>query len=252
MAHSGRRIVGEVVDLLVDTVAFEDHRQDLDALNAALVLPPERTAALTIDMHRGHLDPVHATMPLPTAAAASVVANTGRFLEALRAVGIPIVHVVAGVRPEEAGRISPRFSEGGRVLFAKGVVPTPAMTAGTRHNVLGSIQCELMPELGPVDGDRIVSTKKTLSSFLGTDLDLLLRRWLPAENLIIVGVNTNTCVQLAAFEALNRGYRVVVPSDCVASMYGDDLHHAALHNIARCLGWVLPSRAILQKLREDG
>lgn len=28
-------------------------------------------------------------------------------------------------------------------------------------------------------------------------------------------------------------------SDCVASMYGDDLHDLALQNVARCLGWVL-------------
>jgi nicotinamidase-related amidase len=237
-----------MVDLLTATVAFEDHRAELDALNDALVLRPEETVALTIDMHRGHLDPVHATMPLPTDAAAEVVAATGPFLRALRALGIPVVHVVAGVRPDEAGRISPRFSEGGRVLFANDVAATPAMAAGIGHNILGSPQCELMPEIGPFDGDRVVSTKKTLSSFLGTDLDLLLRRWLPAENLIIVGVNTNTCVQSAAFDALNRGYRVIVPPDCVASMYGDDLHHAALHNIARCLGWVLPSSEILRKL----
>ena len=43
----------------------------------------------------------------------------------------------------------------------------------------------------------------------------------------------------AAFEGFNRDYGVVVVSDCVHSMYGDDLHEFGLENVARCFGWVL-------------
>ena len=32
-------------------------------------------------------------------------------------------------------------------------------------------------------------------------------------------------------------------SDCVASMYGEDLHVLALQNVARSLGWVQSNKA---------
>jgi ureidoacrylate peracid hydrolase len=79
-------------------------------------------------------------------------------------------------------------------------------------------------------------------------LDVLLGSFLDVDTLLLMGINTNTCVQCAAFESMNRGFRVVVLEDCVASMYGEDLHQAALQNIARCLGWVLTSEQVLDKV----
>ena len=66
--------------------------------------------------------------------------------------------------------------------------------------------------------------------------------------MILIGINTNTCVQCAAFEAFNRDLGVVVVSDCVHSMYGDDLHELGLENVARCLGWVLTVDELIEKL----
>ena len=53
-----------------------------------------------------------------------------------------------------------------------------------------------------------------------------------------------------AFTAFNFDYRVVVLSDCVASMYGDDLHVLGLQNVARCLGWVLSNEQFFEKVNE--
>lgn len=39
--------------------------------------------------------------------------------------------------------------------------------------------------------------------------------------------------------------------DCVASMYGDDLHVLGLQNIARCLGWVITNEQLFEKLRNS-
>jgi hypothetical protein len=63
-----------------------------------------------------------------------------------------------------------------------------------------------------------------------------------------MGINTNTCVLNTAFTAFNLDYRVVVLSDCVASMYGEDLHVLGLQNVARCLGWVLDNGEFRDKL----
>jgi len=55
-------------------------------------------------------------------------------------------------------------------------------------------------------------------------------------------------VQCAAFEAMNRDYAAVVVSDCVNSMYGEDLHDFSLENVARCFGWVLTVDQVIGKL----
>ena len=65
-----------------------------------------------------------------------------------------------------------------------------------------------------------------------------------------MGINTNTCVLNTAFTAFNFDYRVVVLSDCVASMYGDDLHALGLQNVARCLGWVITNEQFFRKIKE--
>ena len=51
-------------------------------------------------------------------------------------------------------------------------------------------------------------------------------------------------------QPFNHDYCVVVASDCVASMYGDDLHVLGLQNVARCLGWVFSNEDIKAKLEQ--
>ncbi len=128
---------------------------------------------------------------------------------------------------------------------------TPELPSTVRgHNIAGSPQTELMPELGPEPADLVVNTKRRLSIFRETDLDLLLRD-LGVDTVVLCGINTNTCVLCAAFEAFNRDLRVVVISDGVASMYGDDLHFFGLQNIARCLGWVLTCDEFIARLQAE-
>ena len=68
-------------------------------------------------------------------------------------------------------------------------------------------------------------------------------------NVVLMGINTNTCVLNTSFTAFNLDYRVVVLSDCVASMYGDDLHVLGLQNVARCMGWVITNEQLFEKLK---
>jgi nicotinamidase-related amidase len=84
----------------------------------------------------------------------------------------------------------------------------------------------------------------------GTDLEILLRT-LKADTVVLIGINTNTCVQCTAFEAYNRDFKTVVISDCVGSMYGEDLHVFGLQNVSRCLGWVLTIDEFKEKLENS-
>src|SRR6185437_2606696 len=76
-----------------------------------------------------------------------------------------------------------------------------------------SIEADL-PDSLLAPGDIHMITKKTMDSFYGSDLEVLLLRALRPKTLIIIGINTDTCVYSTAFSAANRGYQVVLSSDC--------------------------------------
>jgi len=227
-------------------------RADLrERLNAGLELDPRRTAVLAIDTHRGHLDPAVATMPVAADVAAEVVAASQRLLEATRAAGIPTAYAVMHNRLID-GESEYLRNPWWRAVDGIREKLTPDLPSTIRgHNLVGSPQTEVMPELAPLPTDYVITSKHRLSSFLDTDLE----SWLRArgvETLLLIGINTNTCVLCAAFEAFNRDYSVVVVSDCVYSMYGDDLHELGLENVARCLGWVLSVDDVVEKLAAAG
>jgi nicotinamidase-related amidase len=220
-------------------------------LNALLEIDPTKTAVLAIDTHRGHLDPDIATMPVKAEIAESVVESSARLLDATHAAGIPTIFIVMH------NRILGGQSENFRNPFWRAVESireklTPDLPSTIKgHNIVGSPGTEVMPELGPREGDYVITSKHRLSSWLDTDLESTLRV-LGIETLLLIGINTNTCVLCAAFEGFNRDYGVVVVSDCVHSMYGEDLHELGLENVARCFGWVLSVDEIVAKLAETG
>jgi biuret amidohydrolase len=222
-----------------------------ERMNAHLRIDPGVTAVLGIDTHRGHLDPEIATMPVAAEIAADVVESTRRLLEATRAAGIPTAFLVMHNRTID-GRSEYLRNPWWQAVEEVRESLTPDLPSTiSGHNLVGSPQTEVMPELAPTEDDAVITSKHRLSSFIDTDLE----SWLRArgiETLLLTGINTNTCVQCAAFEGFNRDYRIVVVSDCVHSMYGEDLHDFGLDNVARCFGWVLSVDEVIAKLQEQG
>ena len=230
------------------TIEIEDHEAALKALNEQLQIDPKKTAIVTIDMHRGHLDPVEATLPVPAEESKRVCKNAHDLLTFARGQRIPVIHVIATFRESEVDKINPRIAAA-RVVLSKAAPRTEAQRRGVLHNIKGSIQTELMPEIGPEKGDYVVDNKKTFGCFQGTDLEHLLRIVLEVDTVVLMGINTNTCVLCAAFESFNFCYKTVLISDCVASMYGQDLHTLGLQNVGRCLGWVLTANEFKEKIK---
>jgi nicotinamidase-related amidase len=74
---------------------------------------------------------------------------------------------------------------------------------------------KMVARLQPHPEDYFVLKPKH-SGFYSTTLDLLLRT-LGAETVILAGVATDICILFTANDAYMRGYRVVVPRDCVAA-----------------------------------
>jgi nicotinamidase-related amidase len=74
---------------------------------------------------------------------------------------------------------------------------------------------QIVELLRPDDDDYFV-LKPMHSGFFSTTLEVLLER-LDAERLILVGFAADICVLYTANDAYMRGFKVAVPSDCVAS-----------------------------------
>jgi biuret amidohydrolase len=230
-----------------------DRSSMIAALNREIEIVPRSTAIVAIDMHRGHLDMSVATMPTTPADAERVIGNAAKLLGYARSLGISIIHVKLVMR-----RLRTGGSETNNVRFWQALekvrkaqdrlMPGRPSTV-SEHNLEGSPGTEIIPELVE-ESDYIISNKKRLDCFMGTDLEILLKS-LGIRTICLMGINTNTCVLNTAFTAFNLNYEVVVMSDCVASMYGEDLHVLALQNVARCIGWVLNNEQLYAKLERS-
>jgi nicotinamidase-related amidase len=200
-------------------------------------LEAQSTAIVAIDMHRGHLDPSMATLPLAAERCGPVIAHAAKLFDDLRAIGVRIIHVVTEYRESEEIASNP---------FWKAVHddPTKARKGILRHNLAGSHGTEIIPELY-TQGDLVVKGKKRYSAFYATDLEFLLRRR-HVDTLILAGINTTTCVLCTAFEATNRDFRVIIASDAVDSMDGEEMHRFALRLMEAAIGWALTNQQILE------
>lgn len=85
-----------------------------------------------------------------------------------------------------------------------------------RHAEAGSWGAEVIDELKPEKGDFQVFKRK-YSAFQGTDLDQLLRE-LKIDTVVLIGVVTDICIQHTAADAFFRGYKIVIPEDCVEAV----------------------------------
>jgi nicotinamidase-related amidase len=92
----------------------------------------------------------------------------------------------------------------------------------------------IVPALGPEKGDVVIARSHGMSAFYDTGLDPCLRD-LEIRTVIPTGVSLNIGVIGTSIEAVNHGYRVVVPEDCTAGdppEYGEQVLRYSLRNLA--------------------
>lgn len=177
------------------------------------MLAPGRCAVLTMELQRGVVGDRSSFPELAAAVdAAGVVVNTARLLEAARGAGVPVIHCTAGFRTDRRG--SPANA--------------PLVTAMLRrpeHLLEGTEAVELVPALGARPSDRVSHRRHGVAPFGGTDLHAQLRS-VGAECVVATGVSLNLGIVGLCVEAVDLGYRVVVPVDAVAGVppdYGDEV-----------------------------
>ena len=76
--------------------------------------------------------------------------------------------------------------------------------------------------------------KTRYSAFVETDLELKLRER-QIEEVYLVGVCTDICILHTAIDAYNKGFKIVIPKDAVAS-FDEGAHQWALEHFKKILG----------------
>ena len=179
-------------------------------------IDPQTTAVLLIDMLNDFLVE-GGRMVLP--GGDHIVPYQKAVMTAARKTNIPIIYVNDAHRP--GLRKDREFLKRGQ------------------HCIEGTWGAQVIDELRPSAGDFTI-TKRRFSGFFETDLDLTLKD-LGIKILVVMGVVTNICVRSTIHDAFFRGYKVIVPTDCVeatgpreqeSSLYDIETHFGDLTDAA--------------------
>ncbi len=123
----------------------------------------------------------------------------------------------------------------------------------SRQEKLGSMHlcirdtwdADVIDEIYPTDDDYIVEKRRD-SVFQDTEFELWLRSF-GANTIIFTGIDTYICVESSVRDAFNKGYDVILLSDCVASRE-KKYHDATLGQIAESYGWVLTAEQFVNRI----
>lgn len=129
-----------------------------------------------------------------------------------------------------------------------GVWGTRTDTPDSLQNIkLGSRRAELDPRLEIDRTADAVLNKRMASAFHETNLQSLLV-WHGVDTLILAGGSTSGCIRATAVDGLSRGYRIIVPEECVADRH-EIPHFANLCDIMLKYGDVEPVETVRDWLR---
>jgi maleamate amidohydrolase len=186
-----------------------------------------RPALIVVDVNRGFTDPAS---PL-VCDLDGVVAAIGRVLDVARAAGIAVVFTTVS------------YDEGDKQAAAAFIDKIPALLtleAGTRW-------VEIDPRIAPRD-DEPVLNKLFASAFFGTALSSFLTAN-GSDSLIVTGASTSGCVRATVVDAIQHGYRPIVPREAVGDR-NPDAHAANLYDIKTKYGDVVSVNDLIAQLEE--
>jgi nicotinamidase-related amidase len=190
---------------------------DLEALVA-----PAHTALVLQEVQRGVVGSPSALPALAEAAAAvDLVANCARLARAARVRGVTVVHCTAEFRADGRGA-----NRNARLFLG--------VQRSAVRQVPGSDAVRVPDEIGVVAEDIVLPRHHGLGPMAGTQLDPMLRN-LGVTTIVGVGVSLNVGITNLAFDAVNRGYQVVLPRDAVAGVpadYAEAVLEHTLHLVA--------------------
>ncbi|ANX05403.1 cysteine hydrolase family protein [Immundisolibacter cernigliae] len=154
-------------------------------------------ALLIIDMQNDFVLP---GSPVTVAGALATVPRIRRLLDAFRARGWPVLHITRAYRAD--GSDVERFR---REDFLR----------GPQYLLPGTSGADIVEELQPVPGEHVL-IKPRFSAFMGTPLDLRLRR-LGVDELVVSGTQYPNCIRATVLDAVCLDYAVTLVTDACSA-----------------------------------
>lgn len=189
-----------------------------------LQIDRNRTAVVLLDYQNYNVHPDGywaKAVPGSAERAAPAVARTADVLAAARRAGLTVVHVQNAWR---AGHPD-----------VNAHTPWQADAKAARRSTEGTWGTEFIDVLAPAEGELVVR-KRAVSAFAGTELDRLLRIH-DLSTLVIAGIVTNFAAEGTARDGSDRGFRVIVLTDCCESV-NDEMHQFSITQILPFVGEV--------------
>lgn len=166
------------------------------------LVDPATTVVMLQECQKGVIGPLSALPDMAAAAQKTLIPNVVKLVAAARRAGAKVIHATAANQPDLWGYNM------NAALF-RGVLKSPVKL------VQGSEAVEVLDEIGVEPSDVLFVRQHGLSPMQGTELDSLMRN-AGVKTVIIAGVSTNVAIPNTTFDAVNRGYQVVIPRDAIA------------------------------------
>ena len=185
-------------------------------LDLVSLVAPEHTALVLQEVQNGVVGTA-SVLPALAAAAAEVdlVAHCAQLASVARSVGVTVVHCTAETRDD-----------------GKGANRNARLFLGEKHSPVklspGSDAVQVPAEIGVDPRDIVLARYHGLGPMTGTQLDPILRN-LGVTTIVGAGVSINVGMTNLAFDAVNRGYQIVLARDAVAGV-PPDYAQAVLEN----------------------
>jgi nicotinamidase-related amidase len=186
-----------------------------------------RPALLVVDVNVGFTD---AASPL-ACELDDVVASIARLLEEARRAELPVVYTTVS------------YGEGDKLTAAAFIDKIPALLTLEA----GSRWVEIDPRITPLPREPVLN-KLFASAFYGTPLSSLLAS-AGCDSVIITGASTSGCVRATVVDALQHGYRPLVPREAVGDR-NPAAHEANLYDIDAKYGDVVSVDEVVTHLEE--
>ena len=192
----------------------------------AVAFDPTRTAVLAMDCQAA-IVAAYVKPPEPFLERAVSVLNAARRAK------MTVIHVQVGFRPG-LPEVNARHG-----LF--GAIKNDPQRQKLFEGPAGAVHSALGPEAGD-----LVVTKKRVSAFTGSDLDVLLRAN-EIETLVMFGIATSGVVLSTLLQAVDADYRTVIVGDCCVDQ-DPELHAALVERFFPKRGRVISAREFVESV----
>jgi nicotinamidase-related amidase len=200
------------------------------AIDLPALVDPAHTALVTQECQKGVLGETVVFPALAEIARLEMIPNAARLAKAARAAGVAVVHCVAMRRTDGFGS-----NDNARLFGAARKAPV-RLTPGTEA-------VELIDELAVEESDLVLSRYHGVGPMQGTDLDPVLRN-LGVTTIVGIGVSVNIGMTNFVMDAVNLGYRFVLPRDAVAGV-PEDYASAVIDNTLSLLATVVATEDVV-------